>query len=139
MATREIIHTGTPLDLDRVPNPVTGTTMPISPAVRVGDLVYTSGLIAGDPQTGMLVEGGFAEQAERVLTNLQMVLEAAGSSLENVVKVTAFFADIQTDFAAFNEIYRRYFPEDPPARTAFQSPLAYDFLRIEVEAIATVG
>jgi 2-iminobutanoate/2-iminopropanoate deaminase len=137
MGTREVIHTGTPLDLDRVPNSVTGTTVPIAPAVKIGDLVYTSGLIAGDPETGLFVEGGFAEQAARVLDNLKLVLEAAGSSLDKVAKVNVFFADIQADFATFNEIYSRYFPSDCPARTAVQTPLAFDFLRIEVEAIAT--
>jgi 2-iminobutanoate/2-iminopropanoate deaminase len=136
VASREIIHTGTPLDLDRVPNAATGSTLPIAPAVRVGDMVYTSGLIAGDPVTGQLVDGAFAEQAVRVLENLTLVLEAAGSSLAKVVKVTVFFADIASDFATFNEIYTRYFPQDPPARTAFQAPLAYDILRIEIEAIA---
>jgi 2-iminobutanoate/2-iminopropanoate deaminase len=95
-------------------------------------------LIAGDPATGQLVEGGFAEQAEQVLANLKLVLEAGGSSLTKVVKVTAFFADIQRDFATFNEIYGRYFPDHPPARTAIQAPLAFDVLLIEVEAIAVV-
>jgi 2-iminobutanoate/2-iminopropanoate deaminase len=137
VATREIVHTGTGLDLDRVPNPLTGTTLPIAPAVRVGDLVYTAGLVAADPATGLLVEGSFAAQADRVLANLELVLEAAGSSLDNVVKVNIFFADIKTDFAAFNEIYRRYFPSDSPARTAVQAPLAFAALRIEVEAVAT--
>ncbi|HEX3793495.1 MAG TPA: Rid family hydrolase [Acidimicrobiales bacterium] len=112
--------------------------MPIAPAVKIGDLVYTSGLIAGDPETGLLVVGGFAEQAERVLDNLILVLEAAGSSLDKVAKVNVFFADIQADFATFNEIYARYFSSEYPARTAIQAPLAFDFLRIEVEAIATV-
>jgi 2-iminobutanoate/2-iminopropanoate deaminase len=110
---------------------------PVAPAVKIGDLVYTSGLIAGDPETGLFVEGGFAEQAARVLDNLKLVLEAAGSSLDKVAKVNVFFADIQADFATFNEIYSRYFPSDCPARTAVQTPLAFDFLRIEVEAIAT--
>ena len=136
MASREVVHTGTPLDLDRVPNAATGSTLPIAPAIRVGDMVYTSGLIAGDPATGQLVDGGFAEQAVRVLENLKLVLEAAGSSLEKVVKVTVLFADIASDFVTFNEIYARYFPQDPPARTAFQAPLAYDILRIEIEATA---
>ena len=137
MAERELVHTGTPLDLDRVPNAATGSTLPIAPDVRVDDLIHTSGLIAGDPATGQLVEGGFAEQAVRVLENLKLVLEAAGSSLEKVIKVTALLPDIQRDFASFNEIYARYFPKDPPARTAFQAPLAYDILLIEIEAIAT--
>jgi 2-iminobutanoate/2-iminopropanoate deaminase len=95
-------------------------------------------LIAGDPETGQLVEGGFAAQAARVLDNLKLVLEAAGSSLDKVAKVNVFFADIQADFATFNEIYNRYFQEEYPARTAVQAPLAFDFLRIEVEAIATI-
>jgi 2-iminobutanoate/2-iminopropanoate deaminase len=137
MSEREVIHTGTPLDLDRMPNPATGSTLPIAPAVRIGDVVYTSGLIGGDPATGAL-GATFAEQAEQCLENLKLVLEAAGSSLDKVAKVTAYFADIGSDFAAFNEIYSRYFGDNPPARSAVQAPLAFDFLRIEVEAIAAV-
>jgi 2-iminobutanoate/2-iminopropanoate deaminase len=138
MATRKIIHTGTRLDLDRVPNEVTGGTLPIAPAARVGDVVYTSGLVGADPETGQLVEGGFAPQAERVLENLRIVLESAGSSLDKVAKVTVFLADIEADFAAFNAIYSRYFTADFPARTAVQARLAFDVLRVEVEAIAVV-
>lgn len=136
MGARQVIHTGSYMDLDKVPNPVTGSTLPIAPATRVGDLVFTSGLIAGDPETGQFVEGGFAAQAERVLENLKIVLEAAGSSLDKVAKVNVFFADIQADFAAFNPIYERFFSGDCPARTAVQAPLAFEFIRIEVEAIA---
>jgi 2-iminobutanoate/2-iminopropanoate deaminase len=138
MAEREVIHTGTFLDLDRVPLPALGTTLPIAPAARIGDVIYTSGLIASDPATGLLVEGGFAEQTERCLENLKLVLEAAGSSLDKVAKVTAYFADLQTNFFTFNEIYARYFGEAPPARSAVQAPLASDLLLIEVEAIAAV-
>jgi 2-iminobutanoate/2-iminopropanoate deaminase len=138
MARREIVHTGTRLDLDRVANEVTGTTFPIAPAARVGDVVYTAGLVGIDPDTGQLVEGGFEPQAERVLENLRLVLEAAGTSLDNVAKVTVFLADIEADFPAFNVIYRRYFGQDFPARAAVQARLAFDALRVEVEAIAAV-
>ena len=137
MASREIIQTGTRLDLGRVPNEVTGDIVPISPAARIGDVVYTAGLVAADPDTGRVVEGGFEAQAERVLDNLRIVLEAAGSSMDKVAKVNVFLADIEADFATFNTIYSRYFPDEFPARTAVQARLAFDALRVEVEAIAS--
>ena len=85
---------------------------PYSQAVKTNGLVFTSGQIALDPQTGALVAGGIDAQTKRVCENLKAVLEAAGSSLEKVVKTTCFLAEMG-DFAAFNEVYGKYFTKKP--------------------------
>ncbi|HVJ08851.1 MAG TPA: RidA family protein [Acidisarcina sp.] len=113
---------------------------PYSQAVRIGDLIYTSGQIALDPATGQLVRGGIREQTTRVLENLKAVLAAAGSDMKNVVKTVVFLNDIG-DFAAMNEIYGQYFaPEGvvAPARSTVEvARLPKDSL-VEIEVIATV-
>lgn len=85
---------------------------PYSQAVVCGDMVYTSGQIAIDPKTGDLVPGGINEQTEQIMKNLEAVLREAGSGFDKVVKTTCFLADIG-DFAAFNEIYGKYFTGKP--------------------------
>lgn len=97
------------------------------------NLVFTSGQVAVDPSTGKKVEGGIREQTRQVLKNVQAVLQAGGSDLSAVVKTTCFLADIN-DFAAFNEVYREFFPTDPPARSTFQVGLVAPYV-VEVEAI----
>jgi len=92
---------------------------PISPAIVVGDLVFTSGQIGIDPKTGQMVEGGTEQQAEQVFKNLAAVLEAAGSDMSLVVKATVFLADMN-DYQAMNQIYRNHFKQDFPARSAVQ-------------------
>ncbi|MFN2514301.1 MAG: Rid family detoxifying hydrolase, partial [Pyrinomonadaceae bacterium] len=87
-----------------------------------------------NPQTGQMIEGGFGEQAEQVLRNLAAVLEAAGSDMSNVLKTTVFLADMD-DFNAMNEIYRRHFKEDPPARSTVQVARLPRNARIEIEAV----
>ena len=113
------------------------TTAPLSPAVVAGDLVYTSGQIGIDPKTGQMVSGGTAEQAEQVLLNLTAVLEAAGSSTAHVLKTTVFLADMN-DYNAMNEVYRRHFKEDPPARSTVQVARLPANARIEIEAVAVL-
>ena len=108
---------------------------PYSQAVRAGALVFASGQIPLDPQTGQFVEGGVAEQTEQVLRNLSAVLEAAGTSLDRVVKTTVFLADMN-DFAAMNEIYGRYFSQDAPARATVEAARLPRDARVEIEAIA---
>ena len=85
---------------------------PYSQAVKANGMVFTSGQIALDPETGAVVEGGIKEQTTRICENLKAVLAAAGSSLEKVVKTTCFLADM-ADFAAFNEVYDSYFTGKP--------------------------
>jgi len=108
---------------------------PYSQGVRVGGLLYTAGQIPLDPATGKLVEGDIAVQAERALTNLQAVLNAAGSSMKNVVKTTVFLKDMG-DFRAMNEVYARYFGKNPPARSAVEVAALPLGAQIEIEAVA---
>jgi 2-iminobutanoate/2-iminopropanoate deaminase len=114
---------------------------PYAQAVKVGTMVFTSGQVALDPATGVIVAGGIVEQTVRVLDNLKAVLAAAGSGLENVVKTTVFLKDMG-DFAAMNEVYARYLaPEGavPPARSTVEvARLPKDAL-VEIEAIAVAA
>jgi 2-iminobutanoate/2-iminopropanoate deaminase len=106
---------------------------PYSPVVLSGDLVLTAGQVAFD-EKGELVSGEIEGQARQVFDNLNRCLEAAESSLDEVVKVNAFLADL-ADFEAYNDVYREYFSAPYPARTTVQAGLAPG-LRLEVEAIA---
>ena len=108
-----------------------------SQAIVAGELVFTSGQIGIDSKTGQMVEGGFEAQAEQVLRNLAAVLEAAGSDMSQVLKTTVFLADMD-DFNKMNEIYRRHFKEDPPARSTVQVARLPRNARIEIEAVALV-
>ena len=92
---------------------------PYSQAVRYGDLLFVSGMIALDPGTGEMAGADIEAQAVQVLENLKAIVEAAGMSLQNVLKSTVFLRDMN-DFAKFNEIYGRYFAEAPPARETVQ-------------------
>ena len=105
-----------------------------SQAIDAGGFVFCAGQIGIDPVSGELADGVQA-QAERVLKNLQGVLDAAGLTLADVVKTTCFLADIG-DFQAFNEVYARFFPETPPARSTFAVGALPRGARIEVECIA---
>jgi 2-iminobutanoate/2-iminopropanoate deaminase len=111
---------------------------PYSQAVRAGGFVFASGQIPLDPKTGQFVEGGVREQTEQVLRNLAAVLEAAGSGLGRVVKTTVFLADMD-DFAAMNEVYGRYFSEDPPARATVEAARLPRDARVEIEVVALAG
>jgi 2-iminobutanoate/2-iminopropanoate deaminase len=106
---------------------------PYSPVVVSGDTVYTAGQIANDPG-GNLVEGGIAEQARRTLENVRTCLDAAGCTLDDVVKVNAYLADLG-DFPAYNEVYVEFFSKPYPARTSVQAGLPAGVL-IEIEAVA---
>lgn len=107
-----------------------------TPAIIVGDLVFTSGQIGIDSKTGQLPEG-FEAQFEQVFRNLAAVLEAAGSSTEHMVKATVFLADMN-DYAKMNELYRAKFKGDPPARTTVQVAGLPRAAKIEIEAVAVV-
>ena len=109
---------------------------PYSQACVVGDLVFTSGQIALDPTDGTVCSGGIAEQTERVMQNLDAVLAAAGASFTSAVKTTCFLADM-SDFAAFNEIYARYFTTCP-ARSCVAVKTLPKGVLVEVEVIAKI-
>ena len=110
---------------------------PYSQAIKVGDFVYTSGQVAIDPATGEFIGGGIAEQTERVLNNVAAVLEAAGSSLDQVVKTLVFLADMN-DFSAMNEVYGKFFTGAPPARSTAQAARLPKDALIEIEAVALI-
>jgi 2-iminobutanoate/2-iminopropanoate deaminase len=108
---------------------------PYSQAIKIGELVYTAGQVALDPASGQLVDGDVTAQTDQALKNLSAVLEAAGSSLAQVVKTTVFLNDMD-DYGAMNLVYSRYFSEGKPARSA----VAVDKLPlgalVEIEAVA---
>ena len=108
---------------------------PYSHAVRAGGLLFLSGQIPLDPVTNEIIAGGVAEQTERVLENLKAILEVAESSLDRVVKTTVFLKNIN-DFAAMNEVYARYFPSDPPARSTVEVARLPQEARVEIDVIA---
>ena len=108
-----------------------------SPAIVAGELVFTSGQIGVDPKTGQMVEGGIEEQTEQVFRNLAAVLQAAGSSTEHILKATVFLADM-ADYNAMNELYRKHFKGDPPARTTVGVARLPRNARIEIEAVAII-
>src|SRR6476659_8396485 len=88
---------------------------PYSQAIKANGMLFASGQVALDPATMQVIEGGIREQTERVMNNLKAVLEAAGSSFDQVVKTTVFLSDMN-DFTAMNEVYGRFFNDTPPAR-----------------------
>ena len=109
---------------------------PYSQAVRAGDFIFLSGQIPMDPESGELVGGDIGIQTRRVLENIQ--LESAGANLDRVIKCTVFLDDMD-DFAAMNEVYGRFFTENPPARAAVEVSRLPKDVGVEIEAIAFVG
>jgi len=107
---------------------------PYSQAVRANGFIFTAGQGPLDPATGKLVEGDTAAQTLRVMENLKTIVEAAGSSLDRAVKATVYLKDMQ-DFAAMNEVYGRYFPQNPPARTTIQAARLPLDIRVEIDLI----
>ncbi len=110
---------------------------PYSAAVRVGNFVYTAGQIGIDPATGEVVSGGIEAETRQALTNLKHILEAAGASLDSVVKTTVFLRDIN-DFARMNAVYAEFFTANPPARSAVQAAALPKGVAVEIEAVAFV-
>ena len=108
---------------------------PYSQAIRANGFIFISGQGAGDPVTGKIVDGGVAEQTERCLENLKAIVEAAGSSLDRAVKLSVFLKDIN-DFTAMNEVYARYFPNNPPARTTIEAARLPRNFKVEIDLIA---
>jgi reactive intermediate/imine deaminase len=124
MATRQIIQT------DQAPQAI-GT---YSQAVRVGDTVYLSGQIPLDPASGTLVEGDIEQEISRVFDNLKAVAEAAGGSLNDVVKLNIFLTDL-SHFATVNQIMARYFAEPYPARAALGVAALPRAARVEMDGV----
>ncbi len=114
-----------------------GAIGPYSQAVKAGNLIFCSGQIPLDPQTGEFVSEEVAEQTRQVLKNLSAVLEAAKTSLNNVVKTTVFLADMN-DFAQMNEVYAEFFSENKPARATVQAARLPRDARVEIECIAVI-
>ena len=123
---RRVVHT------DKVPP----ARVPLSQAIKVGEWVFASGQLGMDPKTGRLADGGIEAETRQVCENLKAVLEAAGSSLGKVAKVTIYMADLG-ELMAMNEVFSEYFRQNPPARTTFQAGGLIAGARVEIEAIAT--
>ncbi len=122
---KQVIHT------DKAPAAIG----PYSQAIQIGQLLFTSGQIPIDPETGALVEGGIQEQTRQSLNNIKAILNAAGTNMGAVVKTTVFLQDMN-DFAAMNEVYAQFFQEPYPARSAVQvGRLPKDAL-VEIETVA---
>jgi 2-iminobutanoate/2-iminopropanoate deaminase len=118
---------------DRGPKPIG----PYSQAIKVNGLLFVSGQVSIDPKTNEFVPGDIRQQTERTLENLKGIVEAAGSKLSHVVKSTVFLKNM-SEFAAMNEVYARYFPSAPPARSTVEvARLPKDAL-VEMEVIATI-
>ena len=126
--TKQIVHT------TDAPQPVGA----YSQAVKTGNLLFVSGQIPINPESGDLVQGSFKERARQVLNNIKNIVEAAGADMNDVVKTNVFLTDL-SNFAELNEVYTEFFVSDPPARAAVQVsklPLGSD---IEIECIAEIG
>lgn len=110
---------------------------PYSPAVRAGNLLFLSGQIPLDPETGQIVDGGVEAQTTRVLDTMGALLKAAGADYGHVVRTTIFLADLN-DFAAVNDVYAKYFAEPFPARATVQVARLPRDVRVEIDAIAVL-
>lgn len=109
-------------------------SIPVSTAIRAGDFLFCAGQVAVNPQTGQTELGTVETETRRVLENLKIVLESAGSSLDKVVKTTVFLTDLN-HFEDMNRVYREYFPKDPPARATVGVQLVKGF-KVEIECVA---
>jgi reactive intermediate/imine deaminase len=126
-----------PPDTEMITVPGSLEGLPFSSAVRVGHMLYLSGQIGMLPGTLELIDGGVAAETRQTMENIRTVLEHAGSELDRVVKCTVFLADI-ADFQAVNDVYRGFFPGNPPARSAVAGSGLALGARVEIECIATV-
>ena len=111
---------------------------PYSQAVRAGNQIYCSGQIPIDPATGAIIDGDIAAQTRQVLTNLSKVLEAAGVSLDHVVKTTVYLADMN-DFASMNAVYGTFFSSPAPARSTVQAARLPRDARVEIDVVAVIA
>jgi 2-iminobutanoate/2-iminopropanoate deaminase len=133
MKVMAVVKKETITELENAPKAVG----PYSMAVKTGNLVFTAGQLGLDAKTGALVEGGIQGQTEKALQNVSAVLKAAGSDISQVVKTTVFLKNMN-DFGAMNEIYARFFGENPPARSAVEVAALPKGGLVEIEVIATL-
>jgi len=113
------------------------SSAPLSQAIRHGDTVYVSGSVPVDPETGELVEGGVGAQTRQVLENVRAILEAAGTSMDDVIRAGVFMTDMDT-FGEMNEVYEEFMSEPYPARTAVRAEMANPDITVEIDVIAAV-
>lgn len=116
---------------EKAPKPIG----PYSQAIVAGDFIFTSGQIPIDPKTNQIVQGDIKEQTKQVLENLKAVLEAAGATFDDVVKVNVYMRDLN-EFPAMNEVYSEYFKNSPPARTTVEVSRLPRDVKIEIDLIA---
>lgn len=119
-----------------VPGSVAG--LPFSPAVKVGNIIYLSGVLGNKMGTRTVVSGGIGPETRQTLDNMRVILEAAGSSMDNVFKCTVFLADI-SEYEAMNKVYSSVFKIEPPARSTIAGSGLALGARVEIECMATVG
>ncbi len=119
-----------------VPGAVAG--LPFSPAVKVGNIIYLSGVLGNKMGSRTLVPGGIGPETRQTLENMRTILDAAGSSLDNVFKCTVFLADI-ADYEAMNKVYTTFFKIEPPARSTIAGSGLALGARVEIECMATAG
>jgi 2-iminobutanoate/2-iminopropanoate deaminase len=110
---------------------------PTSAVVRHGDIIYVSGFPPFDPESGEVIDASIERQAEIVLDQLKLCVETAGSSLDNVLKCNVSCTSVEK-FAAVNEVYRRYFPDNPPARIFVAVPAWSGHFDIEIDCVAAI-
>ncbi len=122
---KQVIHT------DKVPP----ARVPLAQAIKTEDWIFVSGQLGNDPCTRRLAEGGIGPETRQVCESLKAILEAAGSSLDRVVRVTIYMVDLG-ELLQMNAIFNEYFPVDPPARTTFQCAGLVADARVEIEAVA---
>lgn len=127
IGTRRVIYT------PKAPKPVG----PYSQGIIAGNYLFVSGQIPIDPETGEVVKGDFKTQVRRVLENIKAIVEASGGSMKDVVKVTVYLKDMNK-FREFNEIYKEYFKEEPPARSVIEVSNLPKNVDLEIDAIVYI-
>jgi 2-iminobutanoate/2-iminopropanoate deaminase len=120
-----------------VPAGLTAPLAPYSWATKIGDLVFVSGQASLDADGKIVGPDDIGKQTEQTIENIKATLEAAGATLDQVVKTTVYLTDV-ANYAGMNEVYRRYFPVDPPARATLLTGLVVAGLLVEIEAIAVI-
>lgn len=110
--------------------------LPHSPGVRAGDFIFLSGMVSIDPNSGEMKQGTVVSETQQILENMGHLLESSGSSLKSVVKTTVFLYDMR-ELLNVNNVFQKFFPENPPARTVCGASLSFGF-KVEIECVAIV-